>query len=98
MSALVKNPNGINHLQTIHWSSNNHRSIDKYQILAAEIIKLAAHDYRKELIRSKKGNLKTRECYQLERFFLSDYGQLLSMDKGKYIMEKIQEEVGWKEK
>ena len=37
--------------------------------------------------------MKTRECYQLERFFRSEYGQLLSMGKAEYIMEKIQEEV-----
>lgn len=93
MSALVKKPNGVNQLQSVTWSSNNHHSIDSYQILAAEIIKLAALDYKKELIKSKKGNRKTRECFRLERFFRSEYGQLLSMDKGEYIMEKIQKEV-----
>jgi hypothetical protein len=56
-------------------------------------MKLAAEDYRKELIISKQGNLKTRECFRLERFFRSEYGQLLSMGKSEYIMKKIQEEV-----
>ena len=93
MSALMKKPNGVLQLQSVSWSSNNHASIDGYQILATEILRLAAQDYKKELIKSKKGNLKTRECHQLERFFRSEYGQLLSMDKGEYIMERIQKEV-----
>lgn len=93
MSTLIKKPNGVLQLQSVSWSSNNHRSIDGYQILADEIMKLAAHDYRNELRRSKNGKTKTRECYRLERFFRSEYGQLLSMEMGEYIMEKIQKEV-----
>lgn len=93
MSALVKKENGAMQLQSVTWSSNNHNSIDPYDILAVEIIKQAVHDYREELRKSKSANKKTRECYQLERFFRSEYGQLLSMDKGEYIMEQIQKEV-----
>jgi hypothetical protein len=89
---IVRN-NGVNQIWTITWSSKNHKTLDGLDLLAMEIVKLAAQDYRRELIRSKKGNLKTRECYQLERFFRSEYGQLLSMGKAEYIMEKIQEEV-----
>ena len=89
---IVRN-NGINQVWSIIWSSKNHRTMDSFDILGIEIVKLAALDYKKELIKSKKENLKTRECYRLERFFRSEYGQLLSMGKGEYIMQKIQEEV-----
>jgi hypothetical protein len=93
MSLIVKRNNGINRIQSVSWSSNNHKSIDGYQLLAIEIIRVAAEDYRRELIKSKKEKLKTRECYRLERFFLSEYGQLLSMGKGEYIIEQIRKEV-----
>ncbi len=93
MSVIVKRDNGINRIQSVSWSSNNHQHIDGYQLLAIEIVKVAADDYRKELIKSKKEKLKTRECCRLERFFRSEYGQILSMGKGKYIMQKIQKEV-----
>ena len=90
---MIKRDNGVNQMMYVSWSSNQHKSIDPHQVLAIEIIKLAAEDYRNELIKSKIENLKTRECYRLERFFRSEYGQLLSMGKGEYIMEKIQKEV-----
>ena len=82
-----------NRIQFVSWSSNRHRSIDGYHLLAIEIIRVAVEDYRKELIKSKKQNMKTRECYRLERFFRSDYGQMLSFGRGEYIIEKIQKEV-----
>lgn len=90
---MIKKNNGVNQMQYVSWSSNSHKSMNGYQVLAIEIIKLAAQDYKKELIKSKKENLKTRECFRLERFFRSEYGQLLSMGMGEYIMQKIQEEV-----
>ena len=93
MSVIIKRNNGVNQVQNVSWSSNNHTTMDGYQILSMEVMKLAAQDYRKELIKSKKNHLKTRECYRLERFFGSEYGQLLSMGKGEYIMEKLQREV-----
>ena len=93
MSALMKKPNGVFQIQSVCWSSNNHTSVDGYQILAGEIIRLAALDYKKELIKSKKGKTKTRECYRLERFFRSAYGQSLCLGMGEYIMGKVQKEV-----
>ena len=93
MSHIVKRSNGINMLQSVSWSSNNHSSIDGYQLLAIEVVKLAADDYRRELIRSKKDKFKSVECCRLERFFRSEYGQLLSMGKGECIIEQIQKEV-----
>ena len=93
MSALIKKANGVLQVQSVSWSSNNHNSIDGYQILATEIMKMAAEDYRNALIASKKEKVKTREAYLLERFFRSEYGQLLSMGLGQYIIERIQKEV-----
>lgn len=93
MSTLVKKNNGVNQFLSVSWSSNNHRTVDGYEMLTVEILKLAAHDYRRELAKSKKANVKTRECHNLERFFRSEYGHLLSMGKSEYIMEKIQKEM-----
>lgn len=93
MSHIVKRNNGVNMLQSVSWSSNNHSSLDGYQLLAIEVVKLAADDYRIELVRSKKDKFKSVECCRLERFFRSEYGQMLSMGKGEYIMRKIQEEI-----
>lgn len=93
MNHMVKRNNGINRMQTLMWNSNGHKALDGYQLLAIEIVRVAAEDYRRELIISKKEKLKTRECYRLERFFRSEYGQLLSMGTGDYIMRRIQKEV-----
>jgi hypothetical protein len=97
MSLIVKRNNGINLTQAISWSSNRHHTLDGYQMLAIEVVRGVAEDYREELIRCKQYQVKTPYCCELEKFFLSDYGQVLSMGTGKYIMEKIRKEVGYAE-
>ena len=54
---------------------------DGFVELAGAIMKLASGDYIKALI---KGNEK--EIKKLERFFLSDWGQMLSLHQGEAII------------
>lgn len=65
---------------------------DNYNLLAQAIVELTANDYR-ELRRNEREN----ECYQrrvheIERFFLSEYGDLLCHDLGEVILEKLRAE------
>ena len=63
------------------------------ETLAIAIVVQAAKDYEHELQRSKKDGRKTGEARRLEKWFMSDYGQLLTFGKGEQIMEKIKKEV-----
>lgn len=54
---------------------------DGYVELAGAILKLAAGDYIKALIIDDEKNIK-----KLERFFLSDWGQMLSLHQGEAII------------
>ena len=67
---------------------------DNYNFLAQAIVELTANDYR-ELRRNEREN----ECYstrwrihEIERFFLSEYGDLLCHDLGEVILEKLKAE------
>ena len=57
---------------------------DNYNLLAQAIVELAANDYR-ELRRNERENI--------ERFFLSEYGDLLCHGLGEVILEKLKEEL-----
>lgn len=62
-----------------------------YVQIAAAIVKQAMTDYKAALKCEGKRAMKTRkEC---ERFFLSEYGQMLSAGSGERIIEKCREEV-----
>ena len=66
-------------------------SMDYYERLRTEIVKSAVDDYKKALRKSKRVGCKCAEEVELERWFLSKYGQLLSGDNGEYIIEKCHE-------
>lgn len=53
-----------------------------YELIRAAILKQAVKDYKSAL---KWG--RHREIATLERFFRSDWGQLLSYNHGEYIIE-----------
>ena len=64
--------------------------------LEIAILQLAADDYREALIEQ----IEDRECLKtnkkvrrLERFFLSDWGQLLSSNNGELIIQRCRREV-----
>lgn len=69
---------------------NKQRQITGYELLAIAICKQAADDYAKELKISDKTGKKTHGAFLIERFFLSDWGDLLSFGQGQVIIEKVQ--------
>lgn len=78
------------------WGKNvfdNNITLNGYQQLAIAIVSVAAEDYRKEALKSKH---KTYEALAIERFFESDYGELLTFGMASTILEKLRKECGWK--
>ena len=67
-----------------------------YEQLANAIVLQAVSDYRRALRKVKK-NPKNREAIedtlQLEKFFRSEWYQVLTSVDGEYLIEKLREEV-----
>lgn len=63
---------------------------DNYNLLAQAIVELTANDYR-ELRRNERYSKQWR-IHEIERFFLSEYGDLLCHDLGEVILEKLKAE------
>ena len=64
--------------------------------LEAAILVVAKHDYKEALLdqMNNSGDKKVnRRVRRLEKFFLSEWGQLLSHDLGELIIEKCKQEV-----
>ena len=62
----------------------DYEQLDKlYADLAGAILKQAADDYIQKLEEGKE-----KSCAKLEQFFMSDYGQTLSMNHGDVIIQK----------
>lgn len=59
-----------------------------WELLQGAILNRAIRDYRIALRRKDPARIA-----ELEGFFRSDYGQLLSGDHGEYILEKVKEMV-----
>lgn len=59
-----------------------------YERLRTEIVRSAVNDYKRALKKSKRIGCKCSEEVELERWFLSKWGQLLCGDNGEYIIEK----------
>lgn len=91
MSLIMKRDNGVNKFYSCSNASGTYP--DAYQMLAMEVVKVAASDYREELFKFKQSGVKSRECKKIEEFFRSEYGQLLSFGTGEYILETIQKEM-----
>lgn len=66
-----------------------------YDDLATAIVKSAASDYKRELKKSKSNGKKTQRAKDIERFFLSEWCDLLSHGQGRVIMRRIKKECGW---
>lgn len=71
------------------------KNLDGYDYLAIAICERAAADYRHELKLSKKRGEKTFGAFSIERFFLEEWGDMLSYGQGRRIIEKIKKECGW---
>ena len=63
---------------------------DNYNLLAQAIVELAANDYRE--LRMNERYSKQWRVHEIERFFLSEYGDLLCHDLGEVILEKLKAE------
>ncbi len=70
----------------------NNTTLNGYELLAMAVVYQAADDYRTELRRSEKEGKKTYGALALERFFLSDWGDLLCFGAGEIVLQKLQKE------
>lgn len=62
--------------------------IEGYERLRTQIVRSAVKDYENALRKSNRLGAACKEQRELERWFLSNWGQLLSGDNGEYIIEK----------
>lgn len=58
-----------------------------YERLRVAILAQAARDWRDAMNKNYLA-----KAAKIERFFLSNYGQLLSADRGEYIINRLKEE------
>ena len=65
--------------------------VSGYELLAIAVCKAAADDYARKLKKSDKAGKKTEGAKAIERFFLSEWGELLSFSKGELILELLRE-------
>ena len=65
--------------------------MEAYERLRTEIVKSAVQDYKIALRKSDRIGYICDEQIQLERWFRSKWGQLLSGDNGKFIIEKCRQ-------
>ena len=72
---------------------SNKLDTDGCLALASEILLSAMEAYKTELRISLKSFVLTSEAREIEAFFLSEDGQLLSFDTGRQIIEKCRREV-----
>ena len=59
-----------------------------YERLRTEIVRAAVTDYKRALRKSRRAGYVSDEQIQLEKWFLSKWGQLLSGYNGEYIIER----------
>lgn len=59
-----------------------------YERLRTEIVRSAVFDLKKALRKSERLGVVCDEQRKLERWFLSQWGQMLSGDNGEYIIEQ----------
>jgi hypothetical protein len=65
--------------------------MEAYERLRTEIVRSAVFDYKKDLRKSEKLGVICGEQKKLERWFLSKWGQMLTGDNGRYIIEKCRQ-------
>ena len=62
--------------------------MEAYETLRTEVVKSAVRDLQKAMRKSDRLGCVCGEQRKLEQWFLSKWGQMLSGDNGKYIIEK----------
>lgn len=66
--------------------------IPGYENLRLRILQQAVDDYRAAIKKSRLKGEKIEAEDELEKFFLSHWGQMLSGDNGKYIIDRCQKD------
>lgn len=69
------------------------RTTDGYENVRVVIVKQAVDDYRRALAHNKH-----YEAKALERWFLSEWGEMLCGGNGAYIIDKVKKQVKGKRK
>ena len=64
-----------------------------HERLAIAIVKRAAVDYRKDFERAARSGEKTSKQKRIERDLLSSWGDLITFNKGEYIVQQLQKEL-----
>lgn len=67
----------------------NNTTLDGYELLCIAVTNQAAEDYRRVL----KRGINSPEAIALEKWFLSDWGDLYCFGMGDVILEKLQKEL-----
>lgn len=62
--------------------------LEAYERLRTEIVRSAVNDLKKAVRKSKREGAVCKEQRTMERWFLSEWGQMLSGDNGEYIIER----------
>ena len=62
--------------------------MEAYERLRTEVVRLAVMDLQRALRKSDRLGIVCNEQIELERWFRSKWGQLLSGDNGEYIIER----------
>lgn len=68
------------------------REMSGWERLAVAIVELAARDYRKAIKQAQKKGRHPVGVRSIERFFLSDYGHLLTFGRGEEIWRRLKKE------
>lgn len=65
--------------------------MEAYERLRAEIVRAAVYDLKKAMRKSDRLGCVCNEQKNLEKWFLSKWGQFLCEDRGEYIIEKCRQ-------
>lgn len=65
--------------------------MEAYERLRTEIVRATVHDLKKAMRKSDRLGFVCDEQKNLEKWFLSKWGQFLCEDRGKYIIEKCRQ-------
>lgn len=66
--------------------------MEAYERLRTEIVRLAVKDLEKALRKSDRLGVVCAEQIKLERWFTSNWGQMLCGGNGEYILEKVRQD------
>lgn len=68
------------------------QEVSGWQRLAIAVVELAARDYRNAIKQARKTGKNPVGVRSIERFFKSDYGDLLTFGHGEEVLRKLKQE------